>query len=360
MAVQSIQSSPSNFNQSFFNETGRTISSRIKDYFPPIRLNSELHFLDNLEKRLSKPPTNANKIAKVFSILSSIVGWGAFSIQLANTNTNLLGIEESSSLNEGLNYAIMGFPLSSLITIKQNLSDYSIANKTKDRESIDCQISNIAINIFATIGGIFFVMSKFAVEAAVSFGTSILALPFYGISYLIDISKKSSQTLITREFKKEFRQFIANDSDLNDTRKLEASLKFLLKQLQITDNEKDLIKSELSLNEKLRKDPKLMKERIDKRVDDLMLIKYKKLEKRIGKKAAESFRKNVKDALNDLNRCLPEKELAKDLVKEIQSGISAEIRNNLILILVKIASIVGFVAATILSGGALVPIFTIL
>jgi len=360
MAISAAQSNSNSFSWMFFNSFNRNfVPNRIKNYLP-VWPNSEFSSLDSLERRLSKAPENANRITKVFCLIAGIVGWGALTAQIGLSYTSIVDLERSPFLSSGLNYALIGFPLSSMLGAKSSFGEFSASVKAKDKESIDYQISNIAINAFSVIGGVFFVLSKFAAEAAVSFGTAILALPFLSISYLIDVGKKSYQTQKVRSFKKEFKQIVKNDNDLNDTKKLKQALNFLLKQLQVTDTEKRAIEFEINLNEELRKNPKLKEERLQNKIDDQILAKYIKLERRIGNNAAESLRENIKSALNDLNRFFPKKDLAKELVKTISCGISTKVRNNVIMILIKLASLIGLIVATILSGGGLAPIFALL
>jgi len=359
MAVGAIQPNSINLPRIFSDAFKGADFSWIRTCFPFLP-KSKLSSLEHLERRLTRVPENANRVSKVFYNVAKVVGWGALISQFALSNTSIVDMEEYSSVNTGLNYGLIGFPLSSMIGVKRSFANLSFATKVKDKESIDYHISNVVMKVFATLAGIFYVLAKFAVDAAVTYGTSILMLPFYGISYLIDLGQTSNQIQICRNFKKELNQIIKNENDLNDTKKLKKSIEFLFEKIQITEKEEKLINSEADLNRELASNPDLRKEWVKEKIEDLVLSKYIKLERKIGKKAAESFRKNVKEALNGLKQFFPNKDQARELIKTVQNGLFIKIRNNILMLICKIVIVIGVTIATISSGGGLAPIFKIL
>ncbi len=359
MAVGAIQP---NSNNSFlvFSDAFKGYSfDWIKSCFPAWP-KSKFSSLGNLDRRITEAPENANRISKVFHAVTRVIAWGSFAAQFGLSNTSVVDLEKHTSLNTGFNYGFIGFPLCSAMGAMQSFNKLSFFTSVKDKESFDYHVSNVVLEIFAILAGIFYVLTKFAVDAAVAYGTSILMLPFYGISYLIDLGRTSTQTQMCRNFKKDLKQIIKNKDDLNDAKKLRETLEFLLEKIQVTEEEKKLINSEADLNKELIKNSELRRKWIDNKTDDLVLSKYIKLERRIGVKAAKSFRKNVKKALSDLNQFFPNKDLARELVKTVHNELYIKIRNNIIMIICKIAIVIGVTIATISSGGGLAPIFKIL
>jgi hypothetical protein len=326
----------------------------------PFLRNSKLISLNKLNEKLTQNPTNTHKITHVFKGVASMLGWGSWITRIVISGVNSMNLPTPTDYNdrimEGTKYGFIGFTLSSLIGIKLNYHDYKSVKIISDKEGMDYQIAETVVNIYSAIGGIFFLLAKFAAEKTAEFGISILSLPFYGLSYCIDIAKNAVKANESRNFQKQVSEIIQNEDDLKNSYKLEKALSFLLDKITLSNKEITEITKQVKSDTTFKGKSELIAQEISKRCDNLQLTKYKRLERRIGCEAARDLRKNIKLAFNNLRSPIGSCKLASNLIGRVQKSTSKQIRNYVLIIIVEVIALSIFFTLTLFSGGAAVPI----